>query len=270
MKRLFSILILIVLVFAGCEMNTLIVDEGFSLLGFSLIAEGVSADSSARGTSSNGLKLAFRSSDIEFWAAGDNYTNLISTKFVSGGVTDKNESIEISLSDTAENVVFMPNKVHIERGYEMPNFDMNKVYNIVRMDIGSGQLTLTMNGNPVNASNSTLSSTSLNANSIVLVDRNIMHEAHYISRLEMRNINDYNYNVDDDFIKEFNSNIGSIDVDGALFLPFDSIDFAGKNKAKNVHIRLKWNMDDIFDMDNVLKGTADGTPYDFSVEVEIN
>jgi hypothetical protein len=247
----------------------------------------------------SGLKISFRSSDIEFWATGGSFTNLRSLKYHEwyGEVTGANISTEIGLSDSEDNVVFMPNKVKLSE-YEMPAFDKSLVYDVARMDIGGGNINFTMNGSVMNVTSTTLGSGSLNANSIVFIDRDFLQNVVYINSNDSSAIlNDYfdnnilddsyDFGADTNFILDFvventatwiNDNLTGndnayMDVDGALFVPFEPVDFTGKSNANKVKIKLDWDLDTVFTAEDsgtyTLNDSADGTPFNFDVSIEI-
>lgn len=58
-----------------------------------------------------------------------------------------------------------------------------------------------------------------------------------------------------------------MDVDGALFVPFDPVDFTGKSNADKVKIKLEWDLDTIFTAESngtyTLSETAGGYAFQF-------
>jgi hypothetical protein len=298
--KISAVVLGLMLMFA-CDLGPLVGDPG--LAGFILASSDAGAaetiDSSRSVAAPGGLKISFRSSDIEFWATGGSFDNLRSLKYHqwSGEIAGANVSTEIGLSDTEDNIIFMPNKVKIS-DYDMPQFDRNLAYDVARMDIGSGNINFTMNGSTMDVSNSTLGDGSLNANSIVFIDRNYLTSVVYVPRTDSSAIlNDYfdngelngsyDYGADTAFILDFvventatwidSSLTGKddayMDVDGALFVPFDPVDFTGKNDAKMVKISLEWDLNSIFTAESggsyTLADTADGTPFNFDVSIEV-
>jgi len=240
-----------------------------------------------------GLKISFRSSDIEFWSTGGTFSKLRSFKYHEweGAIAGANLSTEIGLSDSEDNVVFMPDKVKLSE-YEMPDFDKTLIYDAARMDIGSGEISFTMNGSVMKVESGLLGNGSLNANSIIFIDRDFLNSIVYISRYDADTIYDdyfdnnqfdgtYDYGADTQFVLEFmieNTGMGSIDktymdVDGALFVPFDPVDFTGKSEAHKVKIKLEWDLDTVFTAESdgiyTLNDAAGGTPYNFDVSIEI-
>jgi hypothetical protein len=191
----------------------------------------------------------------------------------------------------------MPNKVKLS-DYTMPYFDTSKIYDVARMDIGNGSMNFTMNGSVMNVTSARLGNGSLNANSIVFIDRSVLNNIVYISGNDLGTIlNDYfdndaldgvyDYGADSDFILDFvventatwsggnltGKDDSYMDVSGALFVPFDPVDFSGKSNAKKVKIKLEWDLDTIFTAESggnyTLNDTADGTPFNFDVSIEI-
>jgi len=298
-KHVLFVLIGVLFFFAACDNGTLpadndapLEDPAFSLESADLGATTQLSSSMRAVSAPNGLKISFRSSDIEFWATGGDFTDLRSLKYDEwdGEVPGANLSTEIGLSDSEDNVVFMPNMVKLS-DYVMPVFDKSLVYDVARMDIGNGTINFTMDGNVLNVSSPTLATGSIDANSIVFIDRAVLNNVVYVSRPEAEIIisdyldgglnGTYAFGVDTDFILDFiiaNAGMGAIDdtymdIDGAMFVPFDPVDFTGKSNANKVKIKLEWDLDTIFTAGSAgtytLKETAVGTPYDFSVSIEI-
>lgn len=290
MRKIFiGFIVLAIMLAVGCEMPTGIVDEPIGgdssfVLNF---GEPSEPSMSSRGAGvPNGMKISFRSSDIEFWST-DDFDNLQSQAFNHG---DGNLSTSLRLSDTEDNVIFMPNTVKIS-DYDMPEFE-SKTYNVARMDIGGGNINFTMNGSPMNVSSSTLFGGSLNANSIVFIDEAVLSETVYVDRATATDIiQDAVDGVSGTYgvptvIAEFVANNAGywndgtyvaidetvMDVDGALFVPFTPVDLRNDN-AKKVRIKIDWDLDTVFESVNgdeyVLSDVADGTPYNFDVTVEI-
>lgn len=296
MKKIFTLFfITVLLVFVGCDTNTVsgVDDSVFSLESSDSGATDYMASSMRAIAAPGGLKVSFRSSDIEFWATGGDFTDLRSKKYEDwyGVVEGANVSTEIGLSDSEDNVVFMPNKVKLSE-YDMPDFDRSLVYDVARMDIGSGNINFTMNGSVMDVTSPTLGNGSLNANSIVFIDRDVLQNVVYISRDDANTIlsdyqgdstfdNTYDYGADTQFILNFivnNTGMGMIDdtymdVDGALFVPFDPVDFTGNSQADKVKIKLEWDLDTVFTAESggtyTLSDVAGGTPFNFNVSIEI-
>ena len=252
--------------------NSIIVD-----LAFNLDSEGTTVDDSARALNDvniNGMKVSFRSSDIEFWASDGNFSNLASFKYF--GTMENNEfniSSEINLSDTQDNVVFMPNNIKIGDDYTLPSIDINAVYDVARLDIGGGGMNFSKDANSMSLSNDG----SLNCNSIIMINRENMTEIHYVPRPLMYDIranNNADFGTDTNFLNDFVKSNDSMDMDGALFIPFDPVDIKGNGNISKVKIKVKWDMDDLFSAfeNNVytLKNDADGTPFDFEFIVSLH
>jgi hypothetical protein len=292
----------------ACDSGTLPSGAGtsaassFSLESADLAATELLSKSVRTIAAPNGLKISFRSSDIEFWATGGDFSNLRSLKYQNwyGEIPGANVSIEIGLSNSEDNVVFMPNMVKLS-DYDMPEFDRNQIYDVARMDIGGGSINFTMNGSTMNVQSSVLSHNgALNANSIIFIDRSHLSSIVYVPRTDMSsilldffpdssldNVYDYGTPATTDFILDFVVNNAAtwidseltgyddayMDVDGALFVPFDPVDFAGKFKATKVKIKLEWDLDTIFTSESegnyALNNIAGGTPYDFNISIEI-
>jgi len=294
MKITIAALAIVVIFLSGCDSNLL--NRDFSIE--SRDAGAVSSSLSRGITAPEGLKISFRSSDIEFWASGGDFTNLMSTLY--GSRAGANVSVSIELSDTADNIVFMPEQVEIS-SYVMPAFDTSRIYDVARMDIGAGNINYRMNGSSINIddNSSVLSSNgSLNANSIVFINRSVLNNVVYISRTTAGEIlgdamdgaidsTDYDFGIDTDFIVNFvadntadwidgnltGTDNAFMDVDGALFVPFDPIEFSGLTDAGGVKLSLEWNLDNVFtSVDSstyTLDNSADGTPFNFNVTIDV-
>ena len=157
----YSIIFLILLsLFIGCSVE--VADYG----SFEIESGDSNLAVSRSVTIPSGLKVAFRSSDIEFWASHGDYSNLHSDKY--GPKSGANISTEVTLSDNEDNVLFMKNKVKLSE-YNMPEFNED-LYDVARMDIGNGDISFTMNGSLMNVTSSKLGSSNLNANSIVFIN----------------------------------------------------------------------------------------------------
>ncbi len=276
MKKMVIVFISAVMVFVGCDTGSVDTADVISDCSFTLESVGTdSVTAVTRGVASdNGIKIAFRSSDIEFWSTSGDYSNLVSAKYGIEG----NVSREVTLSDTSNNVIFMPNSAKFT-DYEMPEFE-KKRYDIARLDIGSGRIEYSKNVSDLTDGDIFLED-DLDGNSIILIDENKLNHIVYVPRSAD---DDYfeskiSNNDDEDFVSalklvyDFRANNPDIDMDGALFVPFQAVDFT-KN-AKKLKISVNWDMSSIFEIYNeemgeyVLNGDADGTPYDFDIDVEV-
>ncbi|MBB6481483.1 hypothetical protein [Spirochaeta isovalerica] len=266
-KTFYLLSIITLLLLSGCNIS----DNSDS----GLFSSGQTTDASARvaDVNLNGIKVSFRSSDIEFWASEGDFTNLLSLKYSDGQDHDQNldpdmesqmnVSLEIGLSDSTDNVVFMPNNIHFDDFIVFPDFK-EKIYDIVRIDIGSGAMTFSKDNSNIYIDNNSIAR--LDCNSIVLIDRDRLNEIEYVPRggspdnLFLTNLYDSNSN-----------NI--VDVDGALFIPFDPIDLRDIGEIQSFKFKIEWDMDDIFTkLENgiyTLNNNADGTPFDFSFSIEV-
>jgi len=309
MKRFLSLVVILIVLVVGCEMpsndlyipyegerndftNTSFDKDGWESdeqsVNFNLDSEGLTVDEETRrgvnkGINSNGMKISFRSSDLEMWATHGDFSNLVSSKYVAWEMIDNqddllNVSSEIKFSDTAHNVVFMPNNVKLGDEYVIPKIDVNAVYDVVRLDIGGGDLTFSKNANHINVrkANDDGIGARLEGNSIILIDNTILTESCYITSNMMDNVKNFDFGIDNEFLQYFISNNGNfrIDMNGALFIPFNPIEFHKKANPTKLKIKVKWDMDSIFSaIENdvyILNDNADGTPYDFDIEIEIN
>lgn len=293
MKKIIPTIALIATFFSGCDSNLLTGDLSIESRDAGVISSNLSRSI----TAPENLKISFRSSDIEFWASGGNFTNLMSTLY--GSRPGANISVSIELSDSADNIVFKPGQVEVS-SYTMPTFDTSRIYDVARMDIGGGQINYTKSGSNIDIYSPTLGNGSLNANSIVFINRSELNNVVYISRVTAGIIiedamdgsissTDYDFGSDTDFIVNFvadntadwiNGNLTGtddafMDVDGALFVPFDPIEFSDLTKNGGVKLSLEWDLNNVFESVNPETGTytlnssADGTPYNFNVTIDV-
>lgn len=301
MKKIMLFLV-VVLVLGSCDMGMFEMLFGtFELESGDVGATEAATTSGARALNvPNGLKVSFKSDYIEFWST-DDFNNLSSARY-SEIMTEGNfsDSIDLrgELPGEPDNVVFMPNKVKLSQ-YKMPVFDTSKTYNLVRMSISYETMNYTMNGNPMKIAGSGLGTHSLEGNSIMFVDRAVLHNIVYVSNVVAADIlkkalghdyyvSEYDFGEDTEFITNFiiNNTVtkgmdgmsswesidGSYtDFEGGLFVPFDPIEF--KENGDKVKIKIEWDIDTIFESVNedeyTLADNADGTPYDFKISVEV-
>ena len=248
---------------------------------FELILSDVGTDADS---SPNGIKMSFRSSGLEFWASNGNYDILTSSKYITGG----NTSTELTLSNTENNMVFISNNVKMEK-VDMLNFDTTAIYDVVRMDIGAGNMSFSNGASDISIANGDVAN--LDANSIIFIDETKISKIYYIESGVMNQIcaNSPRIDVNEIFAPEdvdfmvayikanhnsdFITSEYPMDVDGALLIPFETIDFTKHANVKNVKLKVIWDMNDIFSAIEgdvyTLNENADGTPYDFYIQVEI-
>ncbi len=139
-------------------------------------------------------------------------------------------------------------------------------YNIIRIDIGAGNFSFKHNNAIVSPYNiDTDECSSINGNSIFLIDRELIGDsAIYIPRTYF-----YSYNGND-FLEDFLPDNPEIDMDGALFIPFDGI--IVEEDVQNISVCLVWDLTDCIsddDGDGIYKmdDRVYGTPFDFSIEI---
>lgn len=326
MKNIFMSLIILTVVILGSEIPVA-ADESLDfefVFGDTIDNENDTQQQGRSVTAPVGLKMSFRSSAIEFWSTGhhmeplnrDNgeyffnlyssfadrnvdavFKDRISDEVAASGIP----SVYLELSDTEGNMFFMPDKVTMGQ-VDTPDFDLNKVYDIVRIDLGSGTMEYSINGTHINPVGVTV----LDANSLLLVDNPGLTDAHHLTSREMLEMVEYAGetpyldistwdSLGDDvlFIYNFvrynsayyNHQLTSPDPDagewdvvseywmdmtGALIIPFNAIDFTGIS-GNNFQVRVEWDMDSVFESTDggvfVLNRDVDGTPYDFNVLV---
>lgn len=285
MKSLLVITVsIVILIISSCS-------AGGGPSTFSVESRDFGVTSSRSIVAPSGVEIGIRSSDIEFWSTGGDFTNLQSDLY--NPVAGSNRSTAIELSDTFYNIVFAPGEVRIQ-DYSMPYIDPDRIYDVARLDIGGGGFAYTINGLPISASSPVLGAGSLNANSIVFVDRSVLDDVVYVDRVEAADIlNDYfdnqrmdgtyNYGTDTDFIVAFvkdntaiwtgtgltGSDEAFMDVNGALFVPFDPLDLRNREGVSTITISITLDMDEVFESESggiyILSEIADGTPFAFDV-----
>jgi len=214
--------------------------------------------------SNDQLSFSFRSSDIEFWPTDYNQSNLSS--FNSGNKSHKMFLTE-DTSNKDHNVIFVPGSVQTQNtsGFNLPAGS----YDIVRIDMGGGQFSLKYNEDFVK-----VSSNRIDVNSIILIKG--LHEPVLITRGMWRNdkvklVVNTNYNIINSFYENntFFETAGQLDVDGALFLPFDGIEIV---ENQSFSIVFEWDIEGAFNYDeeNDVYEMADrvaGYPFDFNVSI---
>ncbi len=217
------------------------------------------------------LVMWFRSSDIEFWSTdlAGGYTDLVSDLYTSG--TGDNVSVSIDLPDADETFKFEEGTVH-----EVDNTDAdfaNTVYDIVRIDIGSGSFDFSHNGSSVNYVNTVTGETGgINGNSIFLISSDLLDGSYYVSRTEFYDSKEELVaSGKSEFLAEFiSSEDNDIDMDGALFIPFDGIDLT--EEITTVQVFFEWDITgSIDDADSdgsyEMEDRYNGTCFDFNVRV---
>lgn len=242
---------------------------------------------------SNISKVYFRSSDIEFWSidAISDIDNLMSAAYENWGSISANlqKSVNVELPDITETFIFKPDAKTEFQAVNTPCFQYRK-YNLARLDLGGGNIIFVINGNEITVDSSAGSGSQLNCNSIFFVDSAFLNTAVYIDRTEARAIeagNSSGYAVIDRIIRNsnYNSNFqdGMIDVDGALFLTFDPIDFSNYENLENIAVDVTWDMENIItyndndtpadtsdDSDFLMVDRVENTCFDFQIRININ
>jgi len=291
MRYFIFVFVLIGLVFTGCNLGG--IDQGDIDQGedesiqngrFSIIfGESDELPQASSRSAPEGLQISFRSSDIEFWSSNGNFKNLSSALY--GEKQGANISIAVELSDSADNFVFSRGEVNFGE-YSLPEFDTSCIYDVARLDLGGGHISYSIDGNLINP----VGLYSLNTNSMVFIDNTVLTEVVYVDRNVANSIlSDISDNdqLDDtydvpDFVRDFIANNGGpmmaydttyMDMDGALFVPFPVIAFTEQSVISSVRINIDWDIDAAIESSSegqyVLDDSADGTPYNFVVSVEI-
>lgn len=322
MKKIILQILSISIFFISCDNTHLPANEGkFQLasgdinasLSRSLISRNIDAPS--------GLHISLRSSDIEFWATSGDYSNLQSYSYsMPYPDATRNVSISIELSDSEDNVNFMPGEMTLGE-YLMPTFNTSLIYDVARMDIGNGQVKYALDGSPLNIkSDGDGLGTGIKdiANSIIFIDSAQLSSTVYIPwGMQSGILHDIEDGLRDgyeadgvtpiifypspasvavnlsdaysdtskyppsiiDFIADNASDTAPdstrhfVDMSGALFVPFEPIDFSGISEATEVRLTIKWDLNSVFDRQDsgqyILNWDACGTPYDFDVTMDV-
>jgi hypothetical protein len=195
---------------------------------------------------------------------------MVSAKYnISGNVSD-----EVELANDEKTFVFKPGQTNNFDG-GMANLDFEKVYNIIRIDIGAGDITFVEDGAILNPDY-------LDTNSIALIDSSFLSEPAYISRGTYQEIRESNYDwdassipaVDKECIVALCDVMGAevVDMDGALLIPFEPKDFTEYKNISEYSVELIWDMEDaIYESGGEWYWTdrVMGTPFDFQVNIEV-
>ena len=211
-------------------------------------------------------EIYFRSSHIEFWSIEtiNDVDNLYSV-YEYNPLTEKSQlPASIYLPDIDKTFIFKPNKlVQFTRENDI-SFE-NKKYNIIRFDIGAGEISFIINGNLI-------SSPYLNCNSIVFVDKEFLTESIYVDRnlSELINIKDSTTGslIVDAITLQSHVYGGNIGVDGALFIPFIATDFSDYETILSVVVDISWNLNNLLSIDGesyFFTDRVSGFPYNFEV-----
>lgn len=281
-KKLMILLLSIVLLFLGCSQ----IGSVFNMFGTPLKLQSQTSETAIssslkgneRSLETTDSKVYFRSSDIEFWSVDsiEGISDIVSAKYFRFG----NNSIEMNLPDEEETIVFIPEESNVFDAGNI-NFNTSSRYNIIRIDIGGGYISFIENRREINPQNTiTGEESSINANSIVLIDSAYLSTPVYISRDTYQDMKDNNYDwnegdilaIDQPLVKALYPIMGAtiVDMDGGLLIPFDPIDFGDYEAVSSVTIDFVWDMTDAvyesdgewFYTDRVL-----GTPFDFQVKL---
>ena len=206
-------------------------------------------------------QIDFRSSQIEFWSIEtiEDVDKLISAYYEGANST------YVDLFDIDKTFIFKPNEL-VQFTRENNVAFENKKYNIIRLDIGSGTINFTVNGNLI-------SGPYLNCNSIIFIDREFLTESVYVERInseyETYISKEEEFKIVDTII--LNSDVynnGTIDVDGALFIPFEATDFSSYETISSVVVDISWNLNNLLSIDGesyFFTDRVSGFPYDFEV-----
>jgi len=250
---------------------------------------------------SSGDRVFFRSSDIEFWHidAVMDIESIVSAKHRSGSVDyTQGHSLEYSLGDAVESIVFMPSQdviVGINRT------DLNAVWaenvaafvaagnttiNAIRLDIGSGMVTFEIAGETPEVYSADMGATNgINGNSIFFVDRALLDRPILITRAMEEQMLWQDATADSlglglttseaalvEAIHHSSSTYDTetpIDLNGALIVPMDPVDLTGFDPAaETLDIAITWDMADAVHVQDgcyVMEDRVGLTCFDFDV-----
>ena len=246
-------------------------------------------------------KVYFRSSDIEFWSieSVSDINSIFSSKYGVVGSYAEGKSLEFNLGDSTESVVFTPFNDYssvlgggLNGNWQQNVTDFisagNNSINLIRLDIGAGQINFIINGEVVDMHTADGGDgNGVDANSIIFTTPNFLSKPLLVTRsMEQEIINgvlnaeDLNLSTDEyAFVQAIHQNANSfdyetmIDVNGALYLPMSTIDILSFNPAINhLKIMLSWDIagaihlrDNEYFMDNRFNGRS----HNFSLQAEI-
>jgi hypothetical protein len=244
-------------------------------------------------------KVSFRSSDVEFWSIGSvsEIEDISSAKYGQGTYAT-GESLQYSLGDVMESVVFSPDGVVYKDLSGNDGTWAAKVadfvaagktdINLMRLDIGDGRITFLVDGEVVDVNCPDGDISRINTNSIVFVDEQFLSAPAYISRSTAAKIaagtvtasglgmsaadfgvvqavilNNNYYGTDDTYI----------DADGGLFIPMTPVDISSYDPATDsLTVSLEWDIAGAIYTDGsayYMTDRVQGTCFDFSVELQI-
>jgi hypothetical protein len=237
--------------------------------------------------------MEFRSSDISFWA-------LETPEDIDRAYSNPTDEIDnpiLALQYDMGNVTirFQDGEALEVNAGVVPEFELGRRYNMIRVDIGAGSLSLYVDdtdvehlydadGTELVVRDAEAVDTGLNANSVVLVDEDWVETPFFISRDEYESFEPTAYasyglteseaKIYDRILKRSDSNGGGLDLSGALFLPFTPQDFSTYEELESVVVEFVWSISEAFepylDGYRMLDTTGTGISLDFKVRLRVN
>ncbi len=314
MKTISLFVLAALILFAGCDVVRPDSDQGLwataptAVNNMNLSNIGQSSSSLSLAASRqlpNENRIFFRSSDVEFWSfeSLSDIENLYSSKYGIGSGEladyDGGQSLEYILGDRIESVVFSPDEdtastlgvgmnpyweTRSERFISVGNTSIN----LIRLDIGGGNVTFIIDG--LERQMLTVHGeafTGINANSILFVDRSFLSRAYLASRDISQGIIDGISNAgdlglsDEDFAtistlvsqSNWHDQVSPMDVDGALFIPASPIDLAGFDPlSQHLALELSWPIAGAIQFNGVgyyVDNRVGDSPFDFDLTLKI-
>lgn len=237
--------------------------------------------------------ISFRSSDISFWAleSVEDIDRIYSNPTTE--ISDTIIALRYDLGDT--NIQFENGKTVDTIVGEVPDFDLARSYNFIRIDIGFGFIGVEDDGvsvehlydaygNELIIQDNDLVDTGINCNSIVLVDDTWVSTPFYCSREDEHLFDPADYalygltaeeaQVYGAILSRGRSDGTGLDINGAFFLPFTPDEFDPAEEVESVTIEFVWEMAGAFepyaDGYRMVDRTGNGLSLDFDVRIVIN
>ena len=294
MKSIFrlTILLLIALSFIGCDETPETVyytPEYLSLGDVEISIRTQNNASRAAGLSSSDANdsVSFRSSDISMWGIDsvDDIKNLYTEWILTTGVTTAtditNEAISADLGDNTWSFSSAQSNIYAATDGVT---SLPKKINIIRIDIGAGILTIVddstdvtslydSSGNIFEVTWEGSDYTGFDCNSIVLLDNTLLSKSVYVPRTTTADASSGLNSDEIAIVNEVISQGGMMDVDGALFIPMQSIDLSSYTTVSQVILDFNWDIDGAitYEGSNYVMDdrTGNGICFDFDVKITV-
>ena len=305
MKKIAIITILAAIIMAGCTNPMGGNPKNLQTGGRSItIASG--SNSSSLSDTSRSLNVGtenispsrvyFRSSDIEFWSISDsmmdNLDTITSYKFQRPDSEDAGISTEVKMVQTQNSIVFVSgyyNEIKAD-DTSTATFDFSKKYNLIRIDIGCGKITVDLPGrddieyhNAVVPDSATVFGemhyyySGIPGNSILLIGTDITDgdtTPVLITRIDKKTV-PTNINIKAKYRQALTKILqANVDIDGALVIPFNPTDLSTYNNITDLKIRIDWDILNSFVYNSeeekyYMANRVNGTCYNFMVNFEV-